>query len=275
MIEYAPFLCTGTLSETEVELSDNPGGRLLEVCCASASFAEAAVHAGADRVELCANLVEGGTTPTAGEQKAARRRIEAPIMSMVRCRGGDFAYSDIEVEAMLHDVEVAKNLGMDGVVFGALRWDGAIDVALTGRIMDAAFPLPMTFHRAFDLSRDLAESLDDLMRLGVPRVLTSAGEPSVLDALDTLEQLVAGAGERMSIMACGGIDPENVARVFQLPGVREVHIGASHFAPSRMSHRVIGVPMGRPHHGDEYLLEVVDASKVEAVSRVLLSEVSG
>lgn len=240
---------------------------LLEVCCASADFAVAAEAAGADRVELCDNLVEGGTTPSAGAIAATVEHLSVPVMVMIRPRGGDFLYSELETEVMLRDIAVARDLGARGVVFGALREDGTVDSERVARLRDAAGPLSVTFHRAFDLTRDLDEGLDALLELGVDRLLTSAGRRAVTDDLPTLERLARAAGDRLTVLAGGGIRPHNVSAVLEVPGIREVHIGASRRMPSPMKHRVEGVAMGRAYEPDEYEREHADVALISDVAR--------
>lgn len=240
---------------------------VLEVCCASADFAVAAAAAGADRVELCTNLVEGGTTPSAGAIEATVERLSIPVMVMIRPRGGDFLYSDLEIDVMLRDIGMARDAGASGVVFGALDAEGGVARERIARLVDVARPLAVTFHRAFDLSRDLDESLDALIELGVDRVLTSAGRRAVVDDLATLERLARTASGRLTILAGGGIRPHNVQAVLAVPGIREVHIGASRRMASPMVHRVEGVPMGRAYEPDEYEREEADAARIGAVVR--------
>jgi copper homeostasis protein len=235
------------------------------VCCASPDFAIDAEAAGADRVELCTNLVEGGTTPSAGAIEVALHRLTVPVMVMIRPRGGDFLYSASEVAVMRRDVETAGTLGAHGVVLGLLHEDGAIDHARTRQLIEAARPMEVTFHRAFDLSRDLAASLDVLLDLGVDRVLTSCGRSAVIDGLDTLAALVERAGEALVVMPGGGIRPENVRAVAAVAGVREVHVGASRWRPSEMRHRVHEVPMGSRYEPDEYLVEAADVTRIVGV----------
>jgi len=239
---------------------------VLEVCCASTSFAIAAASAGADRVELCANLVEGGTTPSQGEIEAAVGHVPLPVMVMIRPRGGDFLYSDVEFAVMKADIAVAKQAGAAGVVIGLLCEDGSIDVERSRALVEAARPMSVTFHRAFDVSNDLERSLERLVSVGVDRVLTSAGVDTVTDALPRLGRLASIAGGDLTILACGGVRPANVGSVLTVPGIREVHIGASTTARSPMQHRVPGVPMGRRYEPDEYLLEVADEGLIAGVA---------
>ena len=240
---------------------------LLEVCCASPDFAVEAESAGADRIELCANLVEGGTTPSAGAVAIALERLSVPVMVMIRPRGGDFLYTSSEVDVMLRDIDAAGRAGAPGVVFGMLRPDGTVDRDLTERLIAAARPMEVTFHRAFDLSRDLVESLDALLELGVDRVLTSCGRASVADGLDVLASLVERAGDELIVMPGGGIREENVGRVLDVSGVREVHIGASRWRPSDMTYCVDGVPMGSAYEPDECVVEAADTDRVTGVAR--------
>ncbi|MDA0329687.1 MAG: copper homeostasis protein CutC [Gemmatimonadetes bacterium] len=246
---------------------------ILEVCCGSAHFAATAAEAGADRLELCDNLVEGGTTPSAGSIQLVLERVAVPLMIMIRPRGGDFLYSEIEFEVMLRDITVVKELGVHGVVFGVLTEDGRIDRERTSRLVDAARPMAVTFHRAFDVSRDPWESLDVLVGLGVDRILTSAQRASVFEDLPLLSRLVDMAGGGLTILPGGGIRADNVGQVLAVPGVREVHIGASRRVPSGMVYRAPGVSMGEPYQPDEYMREEADADRIKSVSAALAAHV--
>lgn len=238
----------------------------LEVCCASTRFAIEAAAAGAQRVELCANLVEGGTTPSQGEIEQAVERVPVPVMVMIRPRGGDFLYTDLEFAVMKADVRVAKRAGAAGVVIGMLHADGFVDAERTKELIDLARPMAVTFHRAFDVSNGLEANLETLISVGIDRVLTSAGVALVTDALPRLEALAGIAGDDLAILACGGVRDTNVEAVLAVPGIREAHIGASTTAPSPMTHRVRDVPMGRPYSPDEYLIEVADCDGIARVA---------
>ena len=242
---------------------------ILEVCCASADFAVAAAQAGADRVELCDNLVEGGTTPSVGAVALAVARSGVPVMAMVRPRGGDFLYSSLEFEVMLRDIDALASAGAAGVVLGALDSEGRVDRRAVRSLVQAARPLPVTFHRAFDLSRDLEESLDTLIELGVDRVLTSVAQASVVDDLDRLAALVERSNGSIVVMPGGGIRSDNVVSVASVPGVTEIHIGATRRRASGMVYRREGVPMGASYEPDEYLVEVADVDRVAATKSQL------
>lgn len=225
---------------------------LVEACVDSVSSALAAQLGGASRVELCANLVEGGTTPSAGTIAVARERLQIDLFVIIRPRGGDFLYAPHEFDTMLKDISLARQLEADGVVIGALSPNGTIDQEGTRRLLEAARPLPVTFHRAFDLTRDLAESLEDLLSLGVDRVLTSGGEATALEGVDTLAKLVRRADGRIGILAGGGVNETNVTELVARSGVREVHVRVAERRESAMKHRNERVVFGKPHTPDEY-----------------------
>ena len=238
---------------------------LVEACVDSAESALRAARGGAGRIELCANLVEGGTTPSAGTIRATLERVDLPVMVMIRPRGGDFLYSDLEQDIMLRDVETARELGAHGVVFGALRPDGRIDATLTRTLLEAAGPLPVTFHRAFDVSRDAFESLEALVSLGVDRILTSGQQPDVPRGLPLIRQLVERAEGRIGILPGGGIAASNVTRIAAIDGIDEVHVYAAEDFPSAMEHRNEAVIMGRSYRPDEYLRTEVSTEGVREI----------
>ncbi len=189
----------------------------------SVEAATASQAGGAGRIELCAHLDVGGTTPPATLVERCVAAVNIPVFAMVRPRGGDFVYTDDEARAMECDIVAMATAGAHGVVFGALRADGAIDVLLMRRLMELARPLPITCHKAVDHSRDLPEALDVLLGLGVHRVLTSGGAATAADGAAMLARLVRQAGDALVVMAGGGVRAHNVAALVQYTGVREVH----------------------------------------------------
>lgn len=235
---------------------------LIEACVESAEFALAAAAAGAGRLELCTNLVEGGTTPSVGTLEATLERADIPVMVMIRPRGGDFVYSDLEMDVMLRDVRAARERGAHGVVFGLLQQDGAVDREGTARLREAAGALSVTFHRAFDVSRDPLESLETLVELGVDRVLTSGQQASVPEGLELIGELARVADGRIGILPGGGVRPSNVAEVLAIPGIHEVHVYAARTVPSPMLHRNTRVVMGRRYEPDEYSRNEWDAEAI-------------
>ncbi|MBT4499813.1 MAG: copper homeostasis protein CutC, partial [Gemmatimonadetes bacterium] len=182
-----------------------------EACVDSVASSVAAQQGGADRVELCADLIEGGITPGAGTIQLVRSRLTIPLHLLIRPRGGDFCYTDDEFEVMCIDIEQARTLGAGGVVLGLLHPDGSIDRERTALLVEHARPLSVTFHRAFDMARDPHQSLNLLIDLGIDRLLTSGQEATALEGADLIAALVQQAQNRIAIMAGGGITEENAA----------------------------------------------------------------
>ena len=238
-----------------------PGKVLLEICLDSVESAIAAERGGADRVELCAGLPEGGTTPSAGMIAATRKKIAIGLQVMIRPRGGDFCYSADEFSIMQRDILIAKQLGASGVVFGILNPDGNVDKERMRQLLDMACPLKVTCHRAFDMTRDFDQALEDLMEIGVDRVLTSGGKRSAVDAMPTLKQIVQQAQSRISILACGELSIANVKAVIAYTNVREVHAGLGTAVTSAMKFRNQKVTMGSLLE-NEYQHMVVTESSV-------------
>lgn len=189
----------------------------------SVAAARRATAGGAARLELCENLVEGGITPGRDLQAAVRERVSLPVHIMIRPRPGDFRYTGDEITGLLGDIVAARSLGAHGVVFGALDAAGRVDRALTGRLVEAARPMAVTFHRAFDQVRDPMEALETLIGLGVERVLTSGQAAEAEHGLALLGDLVSRAGGRIGVLAGGGIRAGNVRRIVAATGVSEVH----------------------------------------------------
>lgn len=206
------------------------GAVVVEACVETLPEALAAADAGAHRLELCAGLVEGGTTPSAGLIAAVVEQVAVPVFVMVRARGGDFMYDDHDIDVMRRDVTAARSAGAHGIVGGMLTAGGQVDPRVT-RLIETAGPLPFTFHRAFDLARDPERALDDLAAMGVARVLTSGGEPSAIEGTGRLAALVTRAGGRLTIVAGGGVRAPHVRDIVRRSGVREVH--ARPVRPSR------------------------------------------
>jgi copper homeostasis protein len=199
---------------------------VFEACVSGVESALAAQEGGADRVELCADLDAGGVTPSAGVIAVACRRLEIPVHVLIRPRELDFLFSELEFEAMRHDVDTAKTLGAAGIVLGLLTPPGSIDRERTARLVDAARPLSVTFHKAFDAVRDANQALEDLIALGVDRILTSGGSPTVRAGLPRLAELARISAGRIVIMAGGQIREEDLPAIV-VANVREVHSGSA------------------------------------------------
>jgi copper homeostasis protein len=242
---------------------------LVEACVDTVESAVAAAAGGAGRIELCDNLVEGGTTPSIGAITLARDTLTIPVHVIIRPRGGDFLYGSREVDTMRRDVTAAQRAGVAGVVIGALRADGTVDGDVTARLIADARPLSVTFHRAFDLTRDPFEALDTLVGLGVDRVLTSGQAPTASDGAPLIADLVRRAAGRIGVFPGGGIRPGNAAALVAATGVTEIHVRAVAVRESGMSARRQGIPMGRPYAPDEYRWEVTTTgSMAEIVAAV-------
>jgi copper homeostasis protein len=215
---------------------------LLEIAAASIASALAAQEGGADRIELCANLREGGTTPSYGTLAEARTRLRIPIHVLIRPRGGDFLYDEAEVAVILRDIAACVQAGAHGVVIGALDTDADIDVALCRRFIAAAGPLDVTFHRAFDAARDQEQALESIIALGCKRVLTSGGAASAPLGADALARIVKQARGRIAIMAGGGVTSANVRELVAHSGVSECHASAGGERKSDMHLRRTDLP---------------------------------
>ncbi len=236
-----------------------------ELCVDSVDGAVAAQEAGAARVELCSDLLEGGLTPSHGTLAVVRARLDIGVMAMVRPRGGDFCYSDAEFDVMRADLLAAKALGANGVVLGILTPNGTVDRERTAELVALARPLPVTFHRAFDVTRDPFEALDTLIALGVDRVLTSGQEPSVLEGVDLITALIERAAGRLVVMPGGGITARNVARIVAACRPSELHFASLEPCESRMVHRNTQVFMGGTLRPPEYTRDITRRESVSAV----------
>lgn len=209
---------------------------LLEIAAGSLVSALAAQAGGADRVELCDNLGEGGTTPSYGTLALARDRLKIPLYVLIRPRAGDFLYSAEEAETMQRDIETCVQLGCDGVVIGALRADGSIDVPLCHGLVSAAGRLGVAFHRAFDATADLAQALEDVVALRCSRVLTSGGHADAWAGREVLAGLVRQAYGRIVVMPGAGITAVNAATLVAATGARELHASCKRARTSAMHH---------------------------------------
>ena len=244
------------------------GQLLVEVCVDSVESALAAEKGGGGRIELCDNLLEGGTTPSAGMIESTCRHVTIPINVIIRPRGGDFCYSELEYEVMRHDIMMAKQLGASGVVIGVLNPAGNIDTDRTHALTALARPLSVTFHRAFDMARDPYGSLETLIGLGIDRLLTSGQEQSALEGLDLITELVRKAGERIIVMPGGGIHERNAARIVSQSKAQEIHVTARATIESPMRYRETRAFMGGELRPAEFSRSVADAGKIAEIVRV-------
>lgn len=238
---------------------------IFEVCIDSVDGTLAAQQGGAQRVELCADLVEGGVTPSLGQIRLARQAASIGLHVLIRPRGGDFLYSHWEYMTMRDDILAAGESGAQGVVLGILLPDGRVDVERTGRLVEFARPMSVTFHRAIDMSRDPAEALEDLIEVGVDRILTSGCQPTALQGAACIANLVRKSAGRIQIMAGGGITATNLPQLLSSTGVSEIHFSARTSQTSAMTFRNHSCFMGKPYQPDEYTYKYTDAQLVQQV----------
>ena len=238
-----------------------------EICANSVASCRAAQEGGADRVELCAGIPEGGTTPSYGMIRSARESINIGLNVIIRPRGGDFLYSENEVREMIYDIRTAKELGADGLVFGCLTAEGDVDIDIMKRLMDAAGSTPVTFHRAFDHARNPFMALEDIISLGCRRILTSGCRPTAYEGAPTIAKLIVAAQDRIIIMPGCGISEYNIREIFGITGAREYHFSAREAVESGMTFRNPEVVMGSEK--DPYGHMVTSARRVaETISQL-------
>lgn len=235
----------------------------LEVCANSYASALAAQNGGARRVELCDNLAEGGTTPSYAQMALAKKNLSIEIWPIIRPRGGDFLYSDTEFELMKEDIKICKSLNCEGIVIGILKADGTIDKARCAELIGLAKPMEVAFHRAFDMSNDMDQALEDLISLNIKRVLTSGGASSAILGAEKLAQLVKKANGRITIMPGAGINENNIKNLIDQTGATQFHASAKEFVPSKMEFRNAETKMGSIE--DEYRYELTSETKVKAL----------
>jgi copper homeostasis protein len=244
-------------------------GLRLEICVDSVESAINAQIAGADRVELCGNLLEGGTTPGYGSIISARNNLDIGLHVIIRPRGGDFLYSDLELDIMRRDIEMCGEAGADGVVLGILHPGGTIDVDRTAKLIEFANPMQVTFHRAFDMCNDPVSGLEDVIASGVTRLLTSGQKNRAQDGMELIRELVIQAGERLIIMPGGGIDETNVALIASVTRVKEIHLTGRKTIDSGMIFRRQGLNMGGVQGIPEFSRKVADVEKITDIVNIL------
>ena len=245
-----------------------------ENCANSVESCLEAQRAGIDRVELCAGIPEGGTTPSYGDILVARKLLTTTKLHVIiRPRGGDFLYSDVEKEIMLEDVRMSRRLGVDGVVFGALTVEGYVDMEFMRQLMKEAEGMSVTFHRAFDVCRDPFIALEQIIELGCHRILTSGQMPKAEEGIVLLKQLVDKAGERIIIMPGCGVNASNIAHIAEATGAREFHFSGRSKRESGMLFRKSRVSMGGAVVIDEYSRDVTDVEIVrETIDRLQIAD---
>jgi copper homeostasis protein len=235
----------------------------LEVCADSAENALVAQSAGAQRIEFCASLPEGGTTPSYAQIKIARQYLNIKLYPLIRPRGGDFLYTDLEFEIMKSDIRFCGETGCDGVVVGILNPDGTIDMKRNRELVEIAhrYGMGVTFHRAFDRSAHLFQAMEDIIDLGCERILTSGGYDTAIEGAEIIRQLIEQAAERIIIMPGSGVTPENAEDLICRTGLKELHGTLRSRKNSGMQYRNANFS----HTENEYEQLVTDPEKIRAI----------
>lgn len=241
---------------------------ILECCVDSTASAIQAKKGGAHRLELCSNLVIGGTTPSAALFRKIREYADLPVHALIRPRFGDFLYSQAELEQMALEIDMFRTAGAEGIVIGCLTADGNLDTEAMQQLMQHAGSMHVTLHRAFDMCRDPFRTLQEAISLGIRTILTSGCQPSCLQGIDLLSQLAEKADNRISIMAGAGIDEAAVRILLGQTSITAFHMSGKRIRESRMQYRNPRISMGMPGMSEYELLET-DSEAVAAVRRLL------
>jgi copper homeostasis protein len=240
----------------------------LEICAASVASCIAAEDGGANRIELCDNLLEGGTTPSYGTIAVARDKVKIDLYPIIRPRGGDFLYTDLEFEVMIKDIERCKQLGCNGVVIGILTPDGRVDKQRCKLLTELAWPMGVTFHRAFDMTDNPFEALEDIISIGCERILTSGSRNTALEGAPLLKDLLERANDRIAIMAGSGVRSGNIAQLIKATGIIEYHTTAKAYEESKMIYRNPNVSMGGIPGVPEYGISVSQKKEVALIREI-------
>jgi len=241
----------------------------LEICVDTVESAVVAQIAGADRVELCDNLIEGGTTPGFGTISSSRNNLTIGLHVIIRPRGGDFLYTDVEYDIMRRDIECCGELGVDGIVLGILTRGGEIDIDRTAKLIELAYPMAATFHRAFDMCIDPIRGIESVIASGAGRILTSGQKEKVQDGAEMIRNLVNLAGRRIIVMPGSGINDSNILWIANNTGAKEFHLTARKIIDSEMTFRKPGVSMGGVPGNPEFSRKVADQDMIRSIINTL------
>lgn len=241
-----------------------------EVCANSVESCIAAQDGGADRVELCAGIPEGGTTPSYGEIKTARKFLGSTLLHVIiRPRGGDFLYSQLEIERMKEDIIVCKKLGVDGVVFGCLTGNGEVDIEKNRQLLECADGMSTTFHRAFDRATDPMKAMEDIIALGFDRILTSGQQPKAAEGTALLAELQKKTEGRITLLAGSGVNENNIKAIYDATGIHEYHFSARISIPSRMKNFNTNVYMGTPKADEQNILRTSKERVAATIAKLM------
>ncbi|MGC1389850.1 MAG: copper homeostasis protein CutC [Bacteroidales bacterium] len=237
----------------------------LEICVDNVESAIEAQNAGADRIELCSNLPEGGTTPGSGVISSARNNLTIDLHVIIRPRGGDFLYTDLEYDIMRREIEVCGELGVDGIVLGILESRGAIDIERTAKLIEFARPMSATFHRAFDMCNDPYNGIEDVIASGADRLLTSGQKNTADEGMELISQLIQQAGKRIIIMPGSGITDSNIGLIANRTGAGEFHLTGRKLIASEMTFRRENISLGSISGIPEFYRKVVDPDMIRSI----------
>jgi len=241
----------------------------LEICVDNVESAIEVQVAGANRIELCDNLLEGGTTPSMGTIISARNNLDIDINVIIRPRGGDFLYTDLEYDIMRRDIEICGENGVNGIVIGILRNDGAIDLERTAKLVELAIPMSVTFHRAFDMCADPIQGLEDIISAGASRLLTSGLKDNAIDGAEMIARLILQARNRIIVMPGSGLNINNIASVAKLTSAKEFHLTGRKVIDSEMTFRREEISMSGVQGIFEFSRKVVDPVIIKNIINIL------
>jgi copper homeostasis protein len=240
----------------------------IEIVVYNIESALRAQEGGADRIELCDNPNEGGTTPSYGVIEEVRQNVSMDVYVMIRSRGGDFLYSNYEFHSMKRDISQCQKISVDGVVFGILSPDGAIDKKRCKELIDKARPLRVTCHRAFDMTRDPFEALEDCIEVGFDRILTAGQQAQAVNGAELIGQLIQKAKGRIAIMPGSGVNEETVEEIIKKSRATELHFSAAAFRESGMTFKNNQIAGMGPDKGSEFMLRTVDPERVRKIRAI-------
>jgi copper homeostasis protein len=241
----------------------------IEICVDNIESALVAQNAGADRVELCDNLIEGGTTPGYGTIVSARNNLNIGLHIIIRPRGGDFLYTDLEYDIMRREIDICGESGVDGIVLGILRSNGDIDVERTAKLIEFAHPMSATFHRAFDMCSNPVEGLEDVISTGAARLLTSGQKDKAKEGAELISLLIKQSGKRIIVMPGSGINESNIAYIARATGASEFHLTGRKVIDSEMAFRRQGISLGGTLETPEFSRKVADPEKIKSIVNIL------
>lgn len=241
---------------------------IIEIVCYNIESAMRAQEGGADRIELCDNPGEGGTTPAHGVIEVVRQNVNIDLFVMLRPRGGDFCYSSYEFHTMKRDLTFCQKASVDGVVLGILNPDGTLDKKRCRELIASARPLKVTCHRAFDMTRDPFEALEDCIEVGFDRILTSGHQPQAAMGIDLIRQLIEKANGRIAIMPGSGVNENTVKEIVTVSRAKEIHFSATAFAHSKMVYRNSAISGMGSEEGSEFLIRTVDPERVRRIREI-------